>query len=413
MGGADDRASVAQQNSAVRAYAAEPRLSPTVARALDAALPDDTATGLADRVFASHRDYADGKVVAAKLVPEPGQPRLTPSEWVSRVREVLDPLRAPVIHGRLFVIALGLLDPDLYSQLAGNEIFGALVKELAEPLETLLSPLGRDFLARNTTAPRTSQEAATDGSGQAVPALGPVQLLAGATVDTVPVPGDGAVRRADRLGITAEVEMLVSVLLARDTPLPLAVGLFGDWGTGKSFFMSEMEERTAELSRQAAAGEPGGAPFCKAVRQIRFNAWHYADTDLWASLAATLFDQLARPTGPATGQPQPDLDAARQELAHAQARRAQLAGEVRRLEQAVERPSSVVRTTIGEVLGAVRNDPDLRATLRREADPDSANAPVGDPTKQLVTVLGDIDSTGERINTVWKLAKEEALHRHR
>ena len=31
------------------------------------------------------------------------------------------------------------------------------------------------------------------------------------------------------------------------------------------------------------------------VRQVRFNAWHYAETDLWASLVAELFAQLAVP----------------------------------------------------------------------------------------------------------------------
>jgi predicted phage-related endonuclease len=31
------------------------------------------------------------------------------------------------------------------------------------------------------------------------------------------------------------------------------------------------------------------------VRQVQFNAWHYAETDLWASLVAELFAQLAAP----------------------------------------------------------------------------------------------------------------------
>ena len=66
------------------------------------------------------------------------------------------------------------------------------------------------------------------GSGL-VTSVGP-PLLAGATPDTIPEPGDGRVRRADRLGTAGEVEMLASVLLACDTQLPLAVGLFGDLG---------------------------------------------------------------------------------------------------------------------------------------------------------------------------------------
>jgi hypothetical protein len=36
----------------------------------------------------------------------------------------------------------------------------------------------------------------------------------------------------------------------------------------------------------------------RAVRQVWFNAWHYAETDLWASLVAELFRQLAMPAEP-------------------------------------------------------------------------------------------------------------------
>lgn len=39
----------------------------------------------------------------------------------------------------------------------------------------------------------------------------------------------------------------------------------------------------------------------KAVRQVRFNAWQYAETDLWASLVAELFAQLAAQPGSGRG----------------------------------------------------------------------------------------------------------------
>ena len=31
------------------------------------------------------------------------------------------------------------------------------------------------------------------------------------------------------------------------------------------------------------------------IVQVRFNAWHYADTSLWASLAVEIFERLADP----------------------------------------------------------------------------------------------------------------------
>lgn len=95
----------------------------------------------------------------------------------------------------------------------------------------------------------------------------------------------------DLLDIMRDVEALCSVLVARENTPPLSVGLFGDWGTGKSFFMELMFShinRIAEESRQAAE-----SVYCTHVAQVRFNAWHYMDSNLWASLAARIFEGLA------------------------------------------------------------------------------------------------------------------------
>ncbi|MFN2564616.1 MAG: P-loop NTPase fold protein [Gemmatimonadaceae bacterium] len=96
----------------------------------------------------------------------------------------------------------------------------------------------------------------------------------------------------DLLDIRREVEAISAVVAAADTSPPLSIGLFGDWGTGKSFFMSRMEERIEDLKATARAN-PKSA-YCANIVQLRFNAWHYMDTDLWASLAAEIFEGLAR-----------------------------------------------------------------------------------------------------------------------
>src|SRR5207244_2505388 len=53
----------------------------------------------------------------------------------------------------------------------------------------------------------------------------------------------------DLLDVSDEVEAMCAVVAAHDTTPPLSIGLFGDWGTGKSFFMSLMEERINELKK--------------------------------------------------------------------------------------------------------------------------------------------------------------------
>ena len=98
----------------------------------------------------------------------------------------------------------------------------------------------------------------------------------------------------DLLNIGPEVDAIATVLAARKVDPPLALGLFGDWGTGKTFFMDELEKRIALLaSREAAADRHGDARvYCRNIVQLRFNAWHYIDVDLWASLANAIFEGL-------------------------------------------------------------------------------------------------------------------------
>ena len=96
----------------------------------------------------------------------------------------------------------------------------------------------------------------------------------------------------DLLDVRREVEAICAVIAAHETSPPLSIGLFGDWGTGKSFFMNRMEERIRQLKRTARNKKDSA--YCRNIVQLRFNAWHYMDTDLWASLAAEIFEGLAR-----------------------------------------------------------------------------------------------------------------------
>ena len=105
-----------------------------------------------------------------------------------------------------------------------------------------------------------------------------------------------AVGSTDLLDITSDVETLASVLAAKTVVPPISVGLFGDWGSGKSFFMSALEGRIRKLERATKARD-GASAYCRRIKHIRFNAWHYADANLWASLVTQIFDELAHSDG--------------------------------------------------------------------------------------------------------------------
>jgi peptidoglycan hydrolase-like protein with peptidoglycan-binding domain len=102
-------------------------------------------------------------------------------------------------------------------------------------------------------------------------------------------------RGVDLLGVQGRVDFLASVLAAKQLETPLAVGLFGDWGSGKSFFMRRIQEQVTRLSEHSAQAEQNGEPsyYCSHVRQVSFNAWLYSDSDIWPSLATRVFRSVA------------------------------------------------------------------------------------------------------------------------
>ncbi|MEW6736576.1 MAG: P-loop NTPase fold protein, partial [Acidobacteriota bacterium] len=109
-------------------------------------------------------------------------------------------------------------------------------------------------------------------------------MIAGYIAD-LPKPDD-----PDLLDFTKDVEVLCSVLAAHKLEPPLSLGLFGEWGSGKSHFMKLMKKRITELRDKARAGNEA---FCSNIVQLEFNAWHFIDTNLWASLTSEIFEGLA------------------------------------------------------------------------------------------------------------------------
>jgi len=105
----------------------------------------------------------------------------------------------------------------------------------------------------------------------------------------------------DLIGIRFEANALAETVLLQDTEVPLAVGILGGWGSGKSTVMRLMQKKMTEIRTQVIsrgwADDPGNGELSDHVGhiyQIRFNAWTYAKSNLWASLMQTIFTEMNR-----------------------------------------------------------------------------------------------------------------------
>lgn len=102
---------------------------------------------------------------------------------------------------------------------------------------------------------------------------------------------------SDPLGVVVDARAMADLIVLKEPGPPLAIGLFGDWGAGKSTFMEILEkaiDENTERARQARRPDNDlrALPFVENVAHIRFNAWHYAEANLWASLATQIFREL-------------------------------------------------------------------------------------------------------------------------
>ncbi len=192
----------------------------------------------------------------------------------------------------------------------------------------------------------------------------------------------------DLLGIEHEVDALSALIASKDTTTPLSIGLFGDWGSGKSFFMQRMDERIRQF-RDAARASPD-LPFRQNIVQLWFNAWHYIDQSLWASLGAEIFEGLAQSLAAeeATKDGRKGLEDARTllvaqraviETQHRAAQKAAMSstaavqkqedvirGIESRTDRQIER-SLGTRATLDELLAVIQSQPEIKEDLDRTA----------------------------------------------
>ena len=95
----------------------------------------------------------------------------------------------------------------------------------------------------------------------------------------------------DSLDVKDWAYQLADLIALRETKLPLAIGLFGNWGSGKSHFMNLMDQKLKSKMEEAKRDSTSDR-WCTEIVPVYFNAWHYLDANLWASLVSQIFESL-------------------------------------------------------------------------------------------------------------------------
>jgi hypothetical protein len=94
---------------------------------------------------------------------------------------------------------------------------------------------------------------------------------------------------SDLIDIEDEVAAFARLAASCNVPPPLSIGVFGNWGSGKTYFMERMYRAVEDITNNA---DSRNGAFYTEIVQIRFNAWHYIETNLWASLVEYIFNEL-------------------------------------------------------------------------------------------------------------------------
>jgi len=97
---------------------------------------------------------------------------------------------------------------------------------------------------------------------------------------------DEPVPEEAKLGFDAYADVLTNIILSSESPF--TIGIFGDWGTGKTTLMRMIEDRVS--AHTPHGDKPAGSP---TVIPVWFDAWRYErEKDLIAPLLGAILDQV-------------------------------------------------------------------------------------------------------------------------
>ena len=99
----------------------------------------------------------------------------------------------------------------------------------------------------------------------------------------------------DLIGIDEDAMRFAGLISSKNMKPPLTIGIFGNWGSGKTFFMNRISKYIHFIkSGEALAVKPLNQDKLCNIAQIKFNAWQYVESNLWASLVKVIFEGIEK-----------------------------------------------------------------------------------------------------------------------
>ena len=220
-------------------------------------------------ILRAHPEYAEGKAKTfnAEATSISKDKRLTVNEWLYEVRSLYDQEKVPLLHGRIVVLGLSLLDQALSRQLTEKGILSALIKENREPFESILTPKGHELQYGKPASPYS-----------------------------VPTHSDNPTE-VDQLGRKAFAQALaINLRGIYESNQSENVGAFllhihGPWGSGKTSFLNFLRECLKEELQDNLCPGCVSSPWIV----VNFNAWqHQRLGPPWWSLMNAIYQQASQ-----------------------------------------------------------------------------------------------------------------------
>ncbi|HEX8746209.1 MAG TPA: P-loop NTPase fold protein [Pyrinomonadaceae bacterium] len=239
------------------AQAKRPKLSPSV-EYLSLKLVDlDVDAWSIVRDLLSNHDYVQGLRDKLSLSTGPGAGKKPIKAWLDDIITLYDPEKLPELHGRMVIMGLALLVPDLYKQLSSNGFLAALEAEIKESLWDILSTRGIQLYVNDAVTSHTDHPAKIDLLG----------------------------RKAFADALAIRLRRIATELRKTDPPQSFMLNINGPWGAGKSSLLNFLSEALKDDMKSGKVDYPGWVV-------VNFNAWKHQRIGLpWWSLLDSVFRQ--------------------------------------------------------------------------------------------------------------------------